>query len=88
MVEADDGWRPLQGAPGRRREWLDSLRGDSPFSRLARVHVLAVAGDTLVTMALAGSLFFSISPHAARNRVALYLLLTMAPFAVVRAWTW
>src|SRR5438105_14211153 len=57
--------------------------GDSPFSRLARVHVLAVAGDTLVTMALAGSLFFSISPHAARNRVALYLLLTMAPFAVV-----
>jgi len=37
----------------------------------------------LVTLALAGSLFFSISPHAARSRVALYLLLTMAPFAVV-----
>jgi hypothetical protein len=34
-------------------------------------------------MALAGSLFFSISPHAARSRVALYLVLTMAPFAVV-----
>lgn len=46
-------------------------------------HVLAVAGDTLVTMALAGSLFFSIDPGAARERVALYLLLTMAPFAVV-----
>jgi len=45
--------------------------------------VLAIAGDTLVTMALAGSLFFSISPGAAKNRVALYLLLTMAPFAVV-----
>jgi hypothetical protein len=42
--------------------------------------VLAVAGDTLVTMALAGSLFFSISPQAARGRVILYLLLTMAPF--------
>jgi hypothetical protein len=42
-----------------------------------------VAGDTLVTMALAGSLFFSISPSAARGRVAAYLLLTMAPFAVV-----
>jgi len=42
-----------------------------------------MGGDTLVTMALAGSLFFSISPHAARGRVALYLLLTMAPFAVV-----
>lgn len=47
------------------------------------VHVLAVAGDTLVTMALAGSLFFSISPQAARGRVALYLFLTVAPFAVV-----
>lgn len=46
-------------------------------------HTLATAGDTLVTMALAGSLFFSISPQAARGRVALYLLLTMAPFAVV-----
>jgi hypothetical protein len=44
---------------------------------------MGVAGDTLVTMALAGSLFFSISPQAARGRVAAYLLLTMAPFAVV-----
>lgn len=45
--------------------------------------MLAVGGDTLVTMALAGSLFFSISPQAARGKVALYLLLTVAPFAVV-----
>jgi len=50
---------------------------------LAVAHVLAISGDTLVTLALAGSLFFSISPGAAKNRVALYLLLTMAPFAVV-----
>jgi hypothetical protein len=42
-----------------------------------------MAGDTLVTLALAGSVFFSISPTAARGRVALSLLLTMAPFAVV-----
>jgi len=45
--------------------------------------MLAVAGDAFVTMALAGSLFFSITPQAARGRVALYLLLTVAPFAVV-----
>jgi hypothetical protein len=55
----------------------------SPFGRLALAHGLLVAGDTLVTMALAGSLFFNISPGAARSKVALYLLLTMAPFAVV-----
>jgi hypothetical protein len=42
-----------------------------------------MGGDTLITLALAGSLFFDISPHAARGRVALSLVLTMAPFAVV-----
>jgi hypothetical protein len=55
----------------------------SPFARLALAHSLTVAGDTLVTTALAGSLFFDISPGAARSRVALSLVLTMAPFAVV-----
>ncbi len=54
-----------------------------PFARLARAHVFLVAGDTLLALALAGSLFFSIDPSAARWRVGLYLLLTMAPFAVV-----
>lgn len=76
------GWRPLQ-APARRAFTLAGLTGGSPFARLALTHVLSMAGDTLVTIALAGSLFFSISPHAAQGRVALYLLLTMAPFAVV-----
>lgn len=42
-----------------------------------------MGGDALVTLALAGSLFFSISPTAARGRVILSLVLTMAPFAVV-----
>ena len=41
------------------------------------------AGDTLLTVSLAGSLFFSISPQAAKDKVLLYLVLTMAPFAVV-----
>ena len=73
---AQPGWRPLS-RPDRAR------LGRTPFARLSLAHVLSTAGDTLVTMALAGSLFFSISPSAARGRVALYLLLTMAPFAVV-----
>ena len=74
------GWEPLRKPP--RKSGPLGL-GTSPFARLAVVHMLAVGGDTLVTMALAGSLFFSISPDAARGRVALYLLLTVAPFAVV-----
>ena len=55
----------------------------SPFSRLLITHVLSLAGDALVTLALAGSIFFSTNLHAARGRVALTLLVTIAPFAVV-----
>jgi MFS family permease len=55
----------------------------SRFARLARTHVFCVAGDTLVTIALAGSIFFSVDAEAARGRVALYLALTLAPFAIV-----
>ena len=54
-----------------------------PFTWLARTHAAAAAGDAAVAISLAGSLFFDISPQAARGKVALYLLLTMAPFAVV-----
>jgi MFS family permease len=70
---SSSGWRPLQRGSGR----------VEPFTRLARTHALSSAGDALVAIALAGSLFFSISPDAARTRVALYLVFTMAPFAVV-----
>jgi hypothetical protein len=55
----------------------------TPFVRLARVHAMAAASDGAITAALAGSIFFSISPDESRGRVALALLLTMAPFAVV-----
>ena len=54
-----------------------------PFGRLALVQVLMIMGDTLVTISLAGSLFFSISPQAAKSNVLLYLAVTIAPFAVV-----
>ena len=53
------------------------------FGRLALVHVLMMAGDTLVTVSLAGSLFFSVSPDEAKGKVLAYLLITIAPFAVV-----
>lgn len=55
----------------------------TPFGRLALTHVAATSGDALVALVLAGSLFFSIDPSGARWRIALYLLFTMAPFALV-----
>jgi hypothetical protein len=74
------------------RAWLAHVLGRAfpelkppidAFGRLAVTHLLMVTGDAFMTVALAGSLFFSISPSAARGKVALYLLLTVAPFAVV-----
>ncbi len=47
------------------------------------MHVLMMAGDTMVTVSLAGSLFFSVSPDEAKGKVLAYLLITIAPFAVV-----
>lgn len=55
----------------------------TPFGRLASTHVLSTGGDALVALVLAGSLFFSLDPAGARWRIALYLLFTMAPFALV-----
>src|SRR5690606_29227222 len=77
---ASEGWQPLRDRPAGAGAEAFVV---SPFTRLARTHAAAVAGATLVALALAGSLFFSIDPDAARWRVALYLGLTMAPFAVV-----
>jgi hypothetical protein len=76
-------WRPLRRPSRSSGRGAGPAAAVSPFARLARTHAFMVAGDTLVAVALAGSLFFSISPDAARGRVVLYLLLTMAPFAVV-----
>jgi hypothetical protein len=80
---AESGWQPLSAprqpsaGPGAEGFRL------SPFARLARVHACSTAADTLVATSLAGSLFFSIPTGEARGQVALYLLLTIAPFAIV-----
>jgi len=57
--------------------------GLSPFRRLARTHALMTLGDVSMYGALAGSVLFSLSPDAQRSKVLLYLLVTVAPFAVV-----
>src|ERR671911_104781 len=59
------------------------LAAGRPLDRLAWVHAVSTCGDALVAVALAGTLFFAVPVAAARPRVALYLLLTVAPFAVV-----
>ena len=55
--------------------------GESGLAALLGLHVLHAAGDALVAVALAGTLFFSVPIGEARGRVALYLVLTLLPFA-------
>jgi len=59
------------------------LIGRGAVLPLATAHGLAAAGDAFVSVSLAGSLFFSVSPNASRQQVLLYLLITMAPLAVL-----
>jgi len=53
------------------------------FRQLALTQATHAAGDVLVAVALADTLFFSVPVGEARGKVALYLGLTMAPLAVL-----
>nr|BFE64829.1 hypothetical protein GCM10020063_093550 [Dactylosporangium thailandense] len=57
--------------------------GETGMLRLLDLHAASCAGDTLVALGLAGTVFFSVPAGEARGRVALYLLVTMLPFALL-----
>jgi len=61
-----------------RRMW----RSDNPIDTYALVHMGSTAGDAMVAIALADSIFFSIPVGEAQGQVARYLALTMAPLAL------
>ncbi|MCV2489650.1 MFS transporter [Geodermatophilus sp. YIM 151500] len=56
---------------------------ESGLSQLLTVNALHMAGDAMIAVSLAGTLFFAAAADAQRGNVALYLLVTMAPFAVL-----
>lgn len=57
--------------------------GESGLARLIQMHFFNTAGDAAVAISLAGSLFFQVPTGEARGQVALFLGLTMLPFAIV-----
>ena len=57
--------------------------GETGMIRLFDLHALSCAGDTLITIGLAGTIFFNAPLGEARGKVALYLLVTMVPFALL-----
>ncbi|HEY0934562.1 MAG TPA: MFS transporter, partial [Trebonia sp.] len=64
----------VTGAQGADRTGLGTL---------TEMTALSGAADAFVTVALAGTIFFSTSVDQARGRVVLFLIITMAPFAVL-----
>jgi len=57
--------------------------GRTGLSTLIELTAAGGAGDAFVAVSLAGTIFFSTSVDQARGRVVLFLLVTMAPFAVL-----
>jgi len=57
--------------------------GRTGLSTLIELTAASGAGDAFVAVSLAGTIFFSTSVDQARGRVVLFLLVTMAPFAVL-----
>ena len=82
------GGRAGAGAARGTSRMVHRLTGASGASRtglasLIELSAAGAAGDAFVTIALAGTLFFSTSLDQARGKIALTLLITMAPFAVL-----
>jgi Major Facilitator Superfamily len=73
------------GGAGRAVHRLSGASGASRtgLSNLIELTAAGGVGDAFVAVALAGTLFFSASVDQARGRIALALLITMAPFAVL-----
>ena len=73
-------WRSL---PQRAVRPVTSMwESGKPLDAYALAHMASAAGDALVAIALADSVFFSLPVDRAKVRVALYLGLTMAPLAI------
>ncbi|GGX18372.1 MFS transporter [Streptomyces chartreusis] len=75
---------PLTGpARGIRKATHAQGAGESGLGKLIELHGVNGAGDMMITVALASTVFFSVPTDEARGRVALYLGITMAPFTLL-----
>ncbi|MEV6169188.1 MFS transporter [Streptomyces sp. NPDC051954] len=75
---------PVTGpARGIRKATHAHGAGESGLGKLIELHAVNGAGDVMITVALASTVFFSVPTDEARGRVALYLGITMAPFTLL-----
>ena len=69
-------------ALGRHPPDPEDVARAEPIDRYALCHLTSAAGDTLLAISLADSVFFSLPVGQAKWRVVAYLALTMLPLAV------
>ncbi|MFI1018110.1 MFS transporter [Streptomyces sp. NPDC020965] len=75
---------PFRGtARGIRKATHAHGAGESGLGKLIELHAVNGAGDVMITVALASTVFFSVPTDEARGRVTLYLAITLAPFALL-----
>lgn len=75
---------PVTGtARGIRKATHAHGAGESGLGKLIELHGVNGAGDVMITIALASTVFFSVPTDEARGRVALYLAITMLPFTLL-----
>ncbi len=55
----------------------------TPFARLMWTHAASAAADACIAASLAGSLFFASPASSSREKLLLYLVITIAPFAII-----
>ncbi len=77
---AGDGTRA--GARRARAYTNSAGAGETGLARLVELHFVSMVGDAALTVSLAGTIF-AIPTDQARGQVGLFLLLTMAPFALL-----
>lgn len=68
---------------GARRFTHAGGAGESGLARLLELHAFSTAGDAAIAVSLAGTLFFTVPTEQASGQVALFLAVTMLPFAIV-----
>jgi hypothetical protein len=85
MMSAVSGARRGTRAAGRLMRRVTGASGAARTGLATLIELTAAGsfGDAFVAVSLAGTIFFSTSVDQARGRVVLFLLVTMAPFAVL-----
>lgn len=65
------------------RRGAEVVLGPRSIRRLTLTHAIDDVADAMVSLSLIGSLFFSVSFDASRERILLYLVITAAPLALI-----